>query len=128
MTEQVEEYEGCGSLPRQQIYPRRGRMQSKLQRIKVERIAAYDDNLAIEHAAAWQCRTQWLQQLRKVSVQRLFGAALDENLVSVTKDQRAKTVPLRFEDPIVARWQFFHALGQHRQERRIHRKIHDSMV
>ena len=44
-----------------------------------------------------------VEQLGKIAVQRFFIAALDENLVAIAEDQRAKAIPLRFEDPGLAR-------------------------
>ena len=73
---------------------------------------------------AGKLRAQRLEQLGEVAVQRFFVAALDQDLVAVAKDERAKPVPLGFEDPVPAGRQFTDALGQHRQERRVHGKIH----
>jgi hypothetical protein len=46
-----------------------------------------------------QLRGQGLEQLRKVPIQRFRIAALHKDFVAVAEDQRAKPVPLRFEDP-----------------------------
>src|SRR5215467_11774279 len=101
-------------------------MQAKLQRVEVESIVPDDDNLAIEHAAGRQSRADRLQQLGKVAVERLFVATLDQDLISVTKHQGAKTVPFGFENPISAVRQFTYPFGEHGQERRIDRKVHAS--
>ena len=90
-------------------------MKAQLQRIEVELVVLDDDNLSVEDAARRQCRAQRLQQFRKVAIQRLFVAALDQDLIPIAKDQRAKSIPLRFENPIAIGWQFIHSLGQHRQ-------------
>ena len=73
---------------------------------------------------AGNCDAQRLEQLGKVAVQRLLVAALDQDLVAVAKDQRAKAIPLRFEDPVAACRQFADSLGEHRQNRRVHGKMH----
>src|SRR6476646_6908287 len=67
-------------------------------------------------------------QLGKVTIQWLFIATLDQDLISVTKHQRAKPLPLRFENPVSLGWQFSDSFGQHRQQRRIYGKIHRFMV
>ena len=45
------------------------------------------------------CARSVSTNFRKVTVQWFFIAALNLNLISVTKNQSAKTVPLRFENP-----------------------------
>ena len=112
----------CG----QQLHARSRRMKPQLQRVEIEPAVLGDHDLAIEHAAVRQLRAQRLEQLGKVAVQRFLVAALDQDLVAVAEDQRAKSVPLRFEDPVFACRQFIHALGEHRQHRRVDGKIHAS--
>jgi hypothetical protein len=51
---------------------------------------------------------------------------LNQEFVPVAEDQRAKPVPLRFEDPILARPQLVNSFSEHRQYPRIHWKIHAS--
>ena len=51
------------------------------------------------------------QQLRKVTIEWLFVAALDENLISIAKHQRAKTIPLGLENPIALGGQFVYSLS-----------------
>ena len=65
-----------------------------------------------------------LDQFGEIAVQRFFVAALDQDLVAVAKDQRTKPVPLWFENPCSPRRYFGNSLGEHRQDRRINRKIH----
>src|SRR4029077_17120110 len=101
-------------------------MEAQLQCVEVEFIVLDDDNLPIENAAGRQRRAQWLQQVGEVAVEGLFVAALDQDLVSVAKDQRTKSVPLGLEDVIFPSGQFIHALGKHGQERRVHWKVHAS--
>src|SRR6185312_15953097 len=65
-------------------------------------------------------------QLREIPVERLFISALDKDFVSIAKHQRAKSIPLRLENPILTFRQFSNSLGQHRQDRRVHYKVHSS--
>src|SRR5439155_7421072 len=73
-----------------------------------------------------QRRPQQIDQLGKIPVQRFLVAALEEDLVAVAENERPKSIPLRLEDPIFALRQLADPLGEHRQDRRIHRKIHIS--
>ena len=77
-----------------------------------------------EHTTCGQGCAQWFQQLRKVTIERFFVAALDENFISIAKHQGSKTVPLRLENPIPLCGQFIHPLREHRQDRRIYGKVH----
>ena len=78
-----------------------------------------DDHLYIEHTTCGQRSAQWFQQLRKVTIEWFSVAALDENLISIAKHQRAKTIPLGLEDPIALGGQFVYSFREHRQDRRI---------
>ena len=73
---------------------------------------------------AGNCDRSGSSKLGKVAVQRFFVAALDQDLVPVAENQRAKPIPLRFENPCSAGGQFADSLGEHRQDRRVHRKVH----
>src|SRR5579864_313269 len=75
-------------------------MQTQLQRIKIKPIIFDDYYLSIEHTTCGQRSAQWFQQLRKVTIEWFFVAALDENLISIAKHKRAKTIPLGLENPI----------------------------
>jgi hypothetical protein len=99
-------------------------MQAELQSIEIECTVPGDDDFAIENAALRQARFQGLDQFGEVAVQRLFFPALDQNLVAIAKDQCAKAIPLRLEDPVPSGRQFVHSFRQHRQDRRIHGKMH----
>src|SRR5579864_854422 len=101
-------------------------MQPQLQCVKIKRIISYYDDLAIQHAFRGQRRLQRLQQLREVTVQWFFVAALDEHFLPIAKNQRAKAVPLRLENPVFAFGQLRNALSQHWQDRRVYRKVHAS--
>src|SRR5580704_5841998 len=93
-------------------------MNSKLERLEVERATARNDDFAVEDAPRGKLRAQGGAELGEVAVERLLVAALDEKLVAVAKDEDAKAVPLRLEDPLVAGWQFGDAFGEHRSDRR----------
>src|SRR5581483_4699192 len=125
--EQIEEDDRRRSSLREQLDARRGGMNPLLQRVELERAVLYDDDLAVEHAARRQLRAQRVDQLGKVAVERFLVAALNQNFVAVAKHQCAKPVPLRLEDPAVARGQFGETLGEHRQDRRVHGKAHASV-
>ncbi len=57
-------------------------------------------------------------------MQRLFIPALDFKLVAIPKNQRTKAVPFRFKDPLTLGRQFIDSFCQHREHRRVHRKVH----
>src|SRR5579862_4145214 len=101
-------------------------MQPQLQPVEVEFIVLDDYDLAVKHTASRQSRPQRVQQLREIAVERLFVAALDEDLVSITKDQGTKSVPLGLENPVISRGQLLNTLGEHRQQRRVYGKVHIS--
>ncbi len=103
-------------------------MQPQLQCIKIEPIILDDYDFSVEHTTCGQRTTQRFQQLWKVTIEWLFVAALDENLISIAKHQRAKTIPLGFENPITLGGQFVHSFREHRQDRRIYWKVHTPMV
>src|SRR5579863_469867 len=101
-------------------------MNPKLQFLEVEPIVLCDNDFAVENASGGQLRIQRLDQLGKVSIQRFRIAALNKDFVPVAEDQRAKPVPLRFEDPHLALRQRVDSLREHRQHRRVHGKMHAS--
>ena len=126
LAEQIEEYDRRRDLLRQKLHARRGRMNAELQRIEIEPAVLGDDDFAIEHAAGRQLRPQRLEQFGEIAIQRLLIAALDQDFVAVAEDQRAKPIPLRFENPCSGGGQFVDSLGEHRQDRRVYRKVHAS--
>ena len=83
-----------------------------------------DHDLAVEHAARRELREQRLAQVGEVAVQRLLVAALEQQLVPVAEDERAKAVPLRLEDPVRAVGDPVRALGEHRRNGGIHCELH----
>ena len=109
---------------RQQLHPRCRGMNAQLQCLKFKTTFRGDYNFAVEHAACGQLRAQCLEQLGKIAIQRFLITALDEDLVPIAEDQSAEAIPLRLKDPGLAHRQFAHSLGKHRQDRRVHRKLH----
>jgi len=84
-------------------------MNAELKRIEIEPIVLYDNDFAVESALLGQRRFQRTEKLGEIAVQRPFITALEQYLVAVAKDNCAKAVPLRFEDPVLARRENFHA-------------------
>src|SRR6185295_3468298 len=103
-------------------------MKPQLQRIEFEPAVSCDHYFSIEHALVSQLCSKRVEQLRKVAIQRFCVAALNEDLIAIAKDKGAEPIPLRFEDPISVDWQFANALGEHRQDGRVHGKIHASIL
>src|ERR1700733_4798504 len=101
-------------------------MKPKLQGVEIQTIIPGDDDFAVERATSRQLRPQRLHQFRKVTVERLFIAALDLNLIPVAENQRTEPIPLRFEDPRFPGGQVVDSLSEHRQNRRIDGKVHAS--
>ena len=86
-------------------------MQPELERHEIESAFARDHDLAVEHTSLRQLRLERFDQLREIAVERLLVAALDEHLVAVAEDERAKAVPLGLEDPSLARGKLAHAVA-----------------
>src|SRR6516165_8810817 len=103
-------------------------MNAELKRVEVQCATARQDDLTIEYASRGQLRSDWPQQFGEIPVQRFFIAALDQDLASVAKNQRTKSIPLRLEDPLSCAGQLFDTFGEHRQDWRIYRKIHILMI
>ena len=99
-------------------------MHAQLQRVKVESIVFSDDNLAVEDTARRQRRAQWVDQVGKVAIEWLLVAALDQDFIPIAKHKCPKPVPFRFKNPVVPIRQCSDTLGEHRQDRRIHGKVH----
>ena len=74
-------------------------MNPQLQGLEVETARAGDDDFAVEDASIRQLRAQRVEQFGKVSIQGFLVAALQQDLLAVAKHQRAKAIPLGFEDP-----------------------------
>jgi hypothetical protein len=103
-------------------------MQSQLQLIEVETVIMSDHDFAIQHALRRRSGKQRIHKFRKVPVQRLLVAALDEKLSPVAENERPKTIPLGFKDPTIASRQFLDPFGKHRKDGRIHGEVHELML
>ena len=121
LAQQIEKDDRRGRLLRKQLYSRRGGMETKLERVKIECAISRNDNLAVEHAASRQLGQQRSHQLREIAIQRFFVAALNQDVVAVTKNQGAKPIPFRLKNPLPGRGQRIHPLCEHRQQWRLDR-------
>ena len=65
-------------------------MQAELQRFKIEPAILGNDDFAIERAARRQLPPQRFDQLWEIAVERLFLAALDQDLFSVAEKRAAR--------------------------------------
>src|ERR1700752_4573942 len=101
-------------------------MNTQLQRIEIERAILRNHNLPIEHTSCRQLLQQRLDQLREVTIERLFIATLNHHFHTVAKYQRSKSIPLGLKNPLARTRQFTNALREHRQNRRVHRKLHSA--
>src|SRR4051812_27737716 len=98
-------------------------MLAQLQRVEVETaVFAHHYKLAVEHAPLGQLREQRLAQFGEVAQQRLLVAALQVEVVAVTKHHATEAVPLRLEDVAVALGNLARQLREHRLERRLNRQ------
>jgi hypothetical protein len=101
--EQIEGHELRGCLRRQLLDPRGGRVKAHLQSVEVEASPAHDHDLAVDHAARGQALAEGRFELREIAVQRLQVPALDVEAIAVAKHDGAEAVPLRLEQPALAR-------------------------
>jgi hypothetical protein len=122
--EQVPRHERRRRLRRQQLYPRRRRMDAQQKRLEVEPLLADDHDLPIDHAPLRQRRHQRRDQLRKITVHRLRIPALQHQLVAIAEHERPKPIPLRLEQPPIAFRQPIRRGRQHRLEGRGEGKRH----
>src|ERR1051325_797860 len=99
-------------------------MNTKLQGVEIERAVLRYYHFAVEHAASWQLLQNGIDQFGEVAVEWLFVTTLDHHFFAVTKDQCAKAVPLRFENPFAGSGQLVHTFGEHRQNRRGYGDLH----
>ena len=88
-------------------------MQAHLESVEVQAVRRGDHDLAIQNRAVRQPGPKCVVQLRKIPIERLEIAALDEDLVAATKDNGAKAVPLGFEEKPVADRDLRGELGEH---------------
>src|SRR2546421_8889847 len=101
-------------------------MDPELQCLKVEPLTLSYYQFTIQHAAHRQLLPQRFEQFREITVQRFFVATLYQDLVPIAEDQRAKSIPFRLEHPPLAGGYLGNSLREHRQNRRIHGKLHVS--
>src|SRR5713226_6647932 len=103
-------------------------MDAQEQRLEIEPAVADDHDLAVHDAALGQRGSERDQELWEVSVHGFPVAALEQNLIAVTKHQRAKTVPLGLEQPPVALGQSICRTGQHGLEWGSEGKAHETIL
>ena len=84
-----------------------------------------DHDLAVEHTTSRKLLQNGIDEFGKVTIERLLIAALNHHFFAVAKNQRAKAVPLGFEDPRAGFRQLANAFGQHRQNGRVNWELHD---
>src|ERR1051325_5965059 len=103
-------------------------MQAKLQSIKVELIVVHNDQFTIQHTTIGQVPAQRFDQFRKIAIEWFLIAALDQDFITITEYQGTESIPLGLEYPSSVCRDIVHALGEHRQHRRIDRKVHLLML
>jgi hypothetical protein len=89
-------------------------MKTKLKGVEVETALVGDYEFSNQNTTRWQLRPQRLHHLRKISIQRLLVATLNQDFVSISKDQHSKSIPFWLENPFTALGQFSNSLGEHR--------------
>src|ERR1700722_7939692 len=103
-------------------------MDAELERIEVKTAGPGDDDLAVEHAAGGELLEEWFEEFGEVASERLLVAALDQQLIMIAEDERAKAVPLGLEDPGIAFGDIVDPFGEHGKDRRWNGKMHAPMV
>jgi len=78
-------------------------MKAHLQPFEIQTVGRDDDDLAVDDAAVGQLCEKRLVQFGEVSVERPQVPTLNIEVVATAKHERAKSVPLRLEDPLVTR-------------------------
>ena len=96
------------------------------QRVEVQAaaIAVGHDDLAVDDAPVGEPLAKGFEELGEVAVERLLVAARELDVVAVAEHDAAKAVPLRLEQPAVARRNLARELRQHRLDRRGQRQRH----
>ena len=116
VAEKIEEDAGGWSLLREQLHPGGGGMDSKLKGIEVEMSPVGDDEFSVQYTFVRQLIAQGADHLGKVTVERFLISTLEQDLVSISKDQDAKSIPLGLVDPAAFRGYRIDALREHRQD------------
>ena len=124
----IKQHDGRGSLVCEQVDPRGGRVDAKLQCIEIERAISRDDEFAIDDAAGWELLQQRWKHLWEIAIQRFLLATLDQDFLVIAKYQHSESIPLGLENPVAAGWNFFHTLGQHWQDGWVHWKVHEMIL
>ena len=102
-------------------------MDAQQQRLEIESVRADDDDLAVDDAAFGKRSRQRRDELREVPIHRLLVAALQHDLIAISKNQRAKAIPLGFELPSIANGQRVGGGRQHGLEGRLKRETHGEL-
>ncbi len=126
--EEIPGHVAGGRLGREELDPRRGRVDPQQQRVEVQAVWPGDDHLAVEDAAVGQGRPERRREFGEVAIQRLEVAALDIGFVAVAEDQCPEAIPLRLIEPAVADGDFVGELGQHRLDRGLKRQVHGATI
>ena len=115
--EEVEHHHARRALHRELLHPRGGGVDAKEEPLEVEPLLAGDDDLAVHHAAYGEAREQWALELREVAIERLQLAGLEVEPRPVAEHDGAEAIPLRLEQPAIARGERVAGLGEHRLDR-----------
>ena len=100
--QQVEGHERGRRLLAQASHAGGGRVDALPEEVELLHAVDLDDDLAVDHEAGVGEGQHVLDDLGEVAVQGLAVAALEEDLVAVAEDQRAKAVPLGLVAPALA--------------------------
>src|SRR5215213_841576 len=103
-------------------------MKTQLERVEIECTFLSDHDLAIEYTTSRQLLQYGIDQFREITVERLRVAALNKDFFPVAKDKGAKAVPFGFEDPCACFGEFADAFCKHRENRRVNRELHISVI
>lgn len=122
--EKIKEDHGSRRLSREKLHARCRWMEPQLQRVEIQALRSGNYDLAIQNAMERQLLPEGINQLRKVPIQRLSITTLNENLISIAKNDAAKTVPLGLEYPGTVLWNCLHTFGEHGKHWRFEDEIH----
>ena len=99
-------------------------MQPQLESFEVQSLWAGNHHLAVQHAPPRQSGQERLDELRKIPAEGLPIATLEEQLLSIPKDERAEPIPLGLEQPLGPLGQGGRRLGEHGQHGGSHGEVH----
>src|SRR4030095_6022657 len=100
-------------------------MNTQLKRVKVECAVLRNHDFAVEHTTRRQLLQQRIDQFWKVSIERLLVTTLNHDFFAIAKNERAKSIPFRFEDPISGPGQIADSFREHWQDRRVNWELHN---